>query len=115
MNKRLALIETEIARFEGYLAEMALADTKGKSVLMFPSNGLCINSAGTVGGVMFAEVYTDETLANLASWEMGLPSYRNGNGEAARLVSLASAVAFNTAEVGKVLATFREMRDAEAA
>ncbi len=71
-------------------------------VVMF-SNGLCIKHDTKLGvravSVENADIYTNKTLSRMANWGFGVPAYRNGNDELARLVARADAIALTIANL----------------
>lgn len=95
-DQRKALAATELARMTAFGSKLraAIADESEKPsghVQQF-DNGLCINHEGTVGGVLFANLYTLEQQEVMAYHSIGVPRYVNGHGEPARWVTRRKAL-----------------------
>lgn len=104
----LAIFNQEIENFTASAAHLReLAQTGSNDwIAMFPDNQFCINEAGGVCGVEFAQGWQDK---------LSVPQYRNGYGVQTRPIRRRTACILSAEATEKVLAMLIERRDALAA
>jgi hypothetical protein len=105
---RSRMISDLIAEIDAHID--AIQDmTDDGFVLMFETSGYCVNTDSAdlcAGSVTRATIYTQENLDACEKYGVGIPPYRDGTGEFAKLVSLRDAKWRQIADASRAIENF---------